>query len=391
MLRRKVFYLLLLVVTGLLAILYDAYIMIILFLLVLFLPVVLFGITLHIRNRIQILVNSDSKIEKKNKDIEVRISVINPTMFPVTKLVLRMSYEHHYESKGRNETIYVSTDANSEQTLSVHFDVKYSGNVTVNVNSIQVYDYLGICSFKRKVKQELTISILPEFYLIEKNLVLDNPNVLIQSDVFSSVKSGDDSSEIFSIHEYKEGDRINHIHWKLSLKEEKLIVKDFGLPIDCAVVILVELCAINKNASLSNLDTALEMVFSLSYSMILAKQQHYIAWYDSYDGICRRMKIETEEDLYEVFSYLFESILYIHSDAVVRFHAAEFVKEQYTNIFYVTPVLTQTALEQLDETKRNAWCHVLGITKETDFTEEVENKWNESFGFAIMSVRDLLV
>lgn len=390
MLRRKVLYLLILTIVGVLSILYDVYIMSILFLLILFLPMVLLGIALNIRKGMLVQLGASSKITNKGTNIELRITVKNTTIFPINKMMVQIRYAHQYEEKVRKETIYISADGNSEQTLFVSLVANYCGNIVAKVNFVRIYDYLGIFSLKKLTKQEVKISVLPEYVHLERNIVRENPNVLIQSEVFSSTKSGDDPSEIFSIHEYKDGDRLNHIHWKLSLKQDAIMVKDFALPKDCSVIILVELCASGLNY-LERIDKVLELVLSISFSMILNGQQHYIAWFDLYSGICKRVTIEQEENLYEVFSYLYESDLYDRTDAVIKYHFAEFEKEQYTNIIYVTPLLSEDALQELEETKRNAWCHVIEAGKDQNLTEEVLKRWGTSYGMSVINESELYV
>lgn len=380
MLRRKILYLLLVGVSGGLAILYSSYVMSLVFISVVLFPIILWGITWYVRSKLEIEVVSASKIEKKNKEIQVDIIIKNPTVFPIPRLILKTKYHHRYETASRKEKLTTFVDAKNEQLLTLCFSSMYCGNISFTIDSFLLYDYLNIFHFYKKTNQYVLVSILPDFYIIEDKMVWENPNVLVQSDIYSTTKSGDDSSEIFTIHEYKEGDRINHIHWKLSLKEDVLMVKEFGHPLDCSVVILVEL---NKNSSkpLKEIDKALQVVLTLSFSMIMMQQKHYIAWYDCYDGICKRTKIDKEEDLYETLSMLFQSNLYESSDAVIRFHAAEFEKEAYTNIFYVSPILTESALHELELTKRNAWCHIIGIIKDEKLTEDVMNQWISSTGF----------
>lgn len=380
MLRRKIFYLLLIGISGILAVLYTSYVMSLLFLMLLLFPAVLWGIAWHIRNKVEIIVLPTSKIEKKNIELHIDLLIKNPTVFPIARLVLNTRYHHRYENAPRREKLTTFVDAKNEQQLTVCFSSMHCGNISFAIESFQLYDYLNLFRFYKKTNQEVLVSILPDFHIIEEKMVWENPNVLVQSDLYSTTKSGDDSSEIFSIHEYREGDRINHIHWKLSLKEDKLMVKDFGLPLDCSVVILVELYK-NDLKSLKEIDMALQIVLSLSFSMVMMQQKHYIAWYNRYDGICKRSKIDKEEDLYETLSMLFQSDLYESSDAVIRFHAAEYEKEAYTNIFYVTPKLTKSALHELEITKRNAWCHIVDVIKEEKLTEDVISQWIASTGF----------
>ena len=55
---------------------------------------------------------------------------------------------------------------------------------------------------------------------------------------YSKVKPGDDPSEIFDFHSYREGDPIARIHWKLSSKHDELMVKEFSLPLPGKVLCL---------------------------------------------------------------------------------------------------------------------------------------------------------
>ena len=380
MLRRKILYIILIEITAVLTILYSSYVMCLVFLIVVFIPVILWVVAWYVRNKIEIEVYTTAQIVKKNKDIQVDISIKNPTIFPIARLIIKTSYLHAYESSIRIEKLTTFVDAKNEQFLSVFFSSLYCGNISFTIDSILLYDYLSLFRFYKKINEEIHVSILPEFHVIEDKMVWENPNVLVESDQYSTTKSGDDSSEIFSIHEYREGDRINHIHWKLSLKEDVLMVKEFGLPLDCSVVILVELYK-NNLRSLEEVDKTLQVVLSLSFSMITMQQKHYIAWYDEYDGLCKRMKIDKEEDLYETLSMLFQSKLYKVCDAAIRFHGAEFQNEVYTNIFYVTPMLMECSLQELEKTKRNAWCHIINVLQEDKLTEDVISQWVASTGF----------
>ncbi len=65
-------------------------------------------------------------------------------------------------------------------------------------------------------------------------------NMSLDSDEFSMVKAGFDPSETFAIREYRPGDRIRQVHWKLSEKFDELMVRDYGLPIQNTILLLLE-------------------------------------------------------------------------------------------------------------------------------------------------------
>ncbi len=62
----------------------------------------------------------------------------------------------------------------------------------------------------------------------------------MDSDEYSMRKAGYDPSETFAIREYQPGDRIRQIHWKLTEKFDSLMVRDYGLPIQNTVLLLLE-------------------------------------------------------------------------------------------------------------------------------------------------------
>lgn len=51
-------------------------------------------------------------------------------------------------------------------------------------------------------------------------------------DIYDGKKSGTDVSEVFGLREYREGDTLQSIHWKLSGKMHQLIVREFGRPVN---------------------------------------------------------------------------------------------------------------------------------------------------------------
>ena len=56
----------------------------------------------------------------------------------------------------------------------------------------------------------------------------------------TSNRRGEDRSEVYQLREYRPGDDIRQIHWKLSSKLDRMIVRDPGLPLERSVLLLWE-------------------------------------------------------------------------------------------------------------------------------------------------------
>ena len=103
----------------------------------------------------------------------------------------------------------------------------------------------------------------------------------LETDDYSKTSKGDDPSEIFDIHEYHDGDKINRIHWKLTAKQDKTMVKDYSLPISNSIVLMADLhLDTNTDDYMLIYDTLVEAIASISYYLIENDTPHKVVWYD---------------------------------------------------------------------------------------------------------------
>ena len=96
------------------------------------------------------------------------------------------------------------------------------GRVYAHVRSAVLMDYFGIFSVKVPLMAEARITVLPDLFACD---VAINP---VTADYAESValRRGDDRMEIFQLREYRSGDDIRQIHWKLSSKLDNLILRE---------------------------------------------------------------------------------------------------------------------------------------------------------------------
>ena len=57
---------------------------------------------------------------------------------------------------------------------------------------------------------------------------------------YSGSRPGDDPGETYDIREYRSGDSIRQIHWKLSGKLDDIMIREKSFPVDDTVLILAE-------------------------------------------------------------------------------------------------------------------------------------------------------
>lgn len=112
--------------------------------------------------------------------------------------------------------------------------------------------------------------------------------------------AGNDTSEIFDIHEYKNGDFYNRIHWKLSAKSDSLFVKDYSFPLGNESLILIDIYKAKDNDQRFDIDGIFEFVYAIGSIACFRGKEVVVAFYDNKLGEMRSVPITSLDKLDEV-------------------------------------------------------------------------------------------
>ncbi len=163
------------------------------------------------------------------------------------------------------------------------FAMKGMGRVRLFIESPYPGNYrIKIENRFRKFSSALIV--IPDTYSVE---VKGGISSLLDLDgsVYSSAKPGFDMSEVFSVREYKPGDNLKGIHWKLSNKLDSVLVREGSYPIKNSVLILMEtgFKSEGEELKIKSKDTV-TAVLSLSEALVDEGISHQIAWWDNENG-----------------------------------------------------------------------------------------------------------
>ena len=178
---------------------------------------------------------------------------------------------------GDSETLrYCLCISGKRQQTSLPLLSRHAGKIDLKITKARLMDCFGL--FCRSVRMDAgsTASFLsqPICRELEWELPDYGENDDEESVAYSQHSPGDDPSEIFDIREYREGDRLKSIHWKLTWKLEQPMVKEFGLPLHSSVEIALELC----KASPELLDLQLDFCTSLARFLLEEELPFRITW-----------------------------------------------------------------------------------------------------------------
>lgn len=181
------------------------------------------------------------------------------------------------------------------QTVFLAIDTSHPGAWNVRVKKLIVRDVTGLGRGWRLGAISFTVTVLPKVVVPVMEFSETVRGFLIDSDTFSDTKSGDDVSEIFGLREYRPGDSLQRVHWKLSARQESLWVKEYSLPVGAAVVLAAE----NRSGNKLH-DNFLRGFASLVSGFLAYDCPCYVTWRMAESGQIRRFLVREPEDYDEM-------------------------------------------------------------------------------------------
>ena len=233
------------------------------------------------------------KAAAKNDTINITIRFENKSRIPVLSCVSVIRAENLLTGEVQRKTINPSVSANGTDEITLDFKSGHCGAIKLDFEKLFALDVFGITKINISRYEGESVIVSPTLYPCE--VTLDDESEASQdSEEYSMVKSGSDPSETFLIREYVAGDSIKSIHWKLSQKTDKLMVREFGLPIVNSVALLVDTGYLTAPPDSDALDRIMDAFYSVAGGLLNAGFAFTVI-YD--DGQLAAAEISSESEL----------------------------------------------------------------------------------------------
>lgn len=261
MLRNKILYFMILTEVCLLCILYNAYQPVALLWIVVLLPVLLFGWLCISAYFIRATIEEESVVVTRQNSYEAEVVIENHSMIPAGQIQVRGNVD------GKNFLIHVYLKERYSVKVTWPVDCERCGVKIVTISDVVLFDYLKIFKKVKKLNREIKVIIVPKvyevpFYVLDGEYEFDG-----DSEKYSEHKPGDDTAEIFDIRDYQTGDRLSRVHWKLSMKLNRLMVKEYSRPLPDGIMLLMD----TKNG-----EECIDVLFSVGIFMAQEKRKVWV-------------------------------------------------------------------------------------------------------------------
>ena len=189
------------------------------------LPLVLLIYTLMAKSALSVSMLCDGVTTEKNTPFTYEFTIDNRSILAIPFVEAMVSIPQSNAVRCTERSLRVSMAPLTGYHVKNTVSFRFRGTYDIGVKCFYVYDFFRIFRARVDVENLTTVYVLP------RRLNLDDTAAhSISDDTARTVRSPlvVDKLEVSDIRDYRNGDSLKSIHWKLSSKSETFIVKDYN-------------------------------------------------------------------------------------------------------------------------------------------------------------------
>lgn len=270
--------------------------------------------------------------------IAVYVHVKNESRFPVFRGIIRLraaNLNFGFDSVIRES---FSVPAMDERTVKLVISSDYCGKYRVLLEEVSCRDPWGLTGALVCREMETFACMFPKRFSIGKVSEAIKQNY--EKEKKFAGRKNTTLSDILQYREYQKGDSLKNINWKLSVKHDQLLVREFDTPIDNQLLILLD---INQGTP-EYQNMTYNVMFSICSTYLEYHFAFQICWQD--EGRLRTGHVENMEDLLNEMRKVLSAEIEKSIPAASIFESQDRI-EKYAKILYVTNGLNSALSHRL--------------------------------------------
>ncbi|MCH5249119.1 MAG: DUF58 domain-containing protein [Lachnospiraceae bacterium] len=275
-------------------------------------PVSLVGaIYMYKRLNLEFGIGKDRLIHGEEVLLELRLS--NPTWFPALQSKVSLLLANTFLENNVKWSVDMPVKMHDMSLLQLSLSVVNLGKFSIECDSLELQDLLGFIVLRRNIELSKELYVMPDG---SRNMPPDVTGFMAgAAEVEESKHKGNDFSEVSDIREYVAGDRIRDIHWKLSARNDNLMVKERVATAGSEMVILLDLV---KDDELTQ--QILELGYCFAKSFMQQRMPVCIMCWNQAEYCFEEYRCITVDELGDAYSEIFKTALSNHiNEDLIRF------------------------------------------------------------------------
>lgn len=279
MTNSRIIYFMLLICACLFWVMYRGALSLQLLMVALLLPILLYLLLLWQKHTLTLHIEPTTDAVTANARFQILLHMTSRCPIPIHYVSVALQYSHSITGEDDTLFIHLPGTGRAPQIIRLPFSASCCGKISVHGAEIKIYDPLSLFSFSISCKDAFSLLILPQTNVLTTLPPMPETVISEQSEQFSQHRKGDDPSEIFSVDAYAQGDALSHVHWKLTAKNDEMIIKHFSLPLPDELVLFADYrrCGADM-ASAMRLHHVLSVCASMSHQLLSEEIPHHLCW-----------------------------------------------------------------------------------------------------------------
>ncbi len=261
-------------------------------LMTLFFPVISITAFYVNEKKIEASLEFSSTTVQRNQATELLLTLHNVTVYPFSRERLSVRLQHNFISNDYVHEYPFSLPPGREVTCRVPVSFGICGCYQAQGIQLESTDFGGFVSKKRPISMQAEVIILPQLLPLKEGLEQLQADEQTE-EIVEEHEIGQDASEILNIREYREGDRLQTIHWKLSAKEQQLMIKEFARVSGNAFQLFVDYAFQN----IRHLDPFFDLLYSFCDYMLGENIPLEVCWRKSSSQLLETQEITDFEKI----------------------------------------------------------------------------------------------
>ena len=214
------------------------------------------------------------------------VSIESPTSLPLSRLSVRFTEENLLTGQGRSHRLLLSGIAR-RRPVELAASTRHCGLLRLQADKARVCDYLGLFSLPVASPRSARMLCRPVPAEVELPAIPEGRGA--RPSPLNAVRAG--PGEDYDLRDYRPGDPMRSIHWKLSSKWDELIVRERA-----EAFVPLPLLTLDRFGPPEVLDKLLDRTLGTSRALLGVQRAHNLLWLDK-DGQPQLHTISDEKQL----------------------------------------------------------------------------------------------
>ncbi len=294
----------------LVAVFYRQPLLAVLLLLLIIMPPLSIIITKREMEKLTVAIASKNPETTRDGIINIIIKANYKGIIPLLNCTVSFTYENLFYPHSEIQDFTFPAETKREGIFTLPFSVTKAGMIVFNATTLNVTDYLHLYTFTKPMDIKLDIPVLPldipaPVYPKKKSTPTEGDGEITEI----PTSSGEKTRDLKELREYRDGDRLKDIHWKLTAKTDEIMVREYEEIKELYYTILPIL-------DVDSLQDTLEVFLAISKDLLKEREPFAVNIYNSSDKTFDMCIITEEEDFYTTLFEIFRCPLKGYNDAV---------------------------------------------------------------------------